>query len=252
MRYPAAPPFCGACMKRYVTLTVLGLLLLASCSVGSAIRSGARTVYKTAVDERSIKHILNDKKLTALLMEEILADDVTMVLDVSAKCYYGYPFIVGQCDTLAEAERLVAIAREVTGKPPVPYILKKGDERFCTLADNLRITTELNARLVADSAVFSTNIFVKSVQCHAVLLGVVSSDRAMQAAEYHARHTPGVKKVRSFLVATGTGRSWEAVMDAIAEMTMKEDEELITEDQPEALDPLPPVMVPEETAPPVP
>jgi len=228
-------------MKRYITATALILLLMTSCSVGSAIRSGAKTVYKTAVDERSIKHILNDKKLTALIMEEILADDITMVLDVSAKCYYGYPFIVGQCDTLEEAERLVSIAREVTGKPPVPYILKKKDEQFCTIADNLRITAELNARLVADSAVFSTNILVKSVQCHAVLLGVVSSDRAMEAAEYHAHHTPGVKKVRSFLVATGTGRSWEAVMDAIAEMTIKEDDALITEDQHESQSPPPPI-----------
>jgi len=228
-------------MKRYFAATLI-ILLLTSCSIGSAIRSGAKSAYKTAVDERSIKHILNDKKLTALMIEKILADDVTMVLDVSAKVYYGYPFVVGQCDTLAEAERLVAIAREVTGKPPVPYILKKGDERFCSLADNLRITTELNARLIADEAIFSTNIFVKSVQCQAVLLGVVSSDKAMQVAEYHARHTPGVKKVRSFLVATGTGRSWEAVIDTIAEMTMKDEEDLIEED--ETPDPKPAVGVP--------
>lgn len=217
-------------MKRYFAATLI-ILLLTSCSIGSAIRSGAKTAYKTAVDERSIKHILNDKKLTALMIEQILADDVTMVLDVSAKVYYGYPFIVGQCDTLAEAERLVTIAQEVTGKPPIPYILKKGDERFCTLADNLRITTELNARLIADEAIFSTNIFVKSVQCHAVLLGVVSSDKAMQVAEYHARHTPGVKKVRSFLVATGTGRSWEAIMDSIADMTMKDEEDLLEDEK---------------------
>lgn len=207
------------------------IMLLASCSVGSAIRSGVKTVYKTTVDERSVKLILNDKKLTALMVEKILADDVTMVLDISVKCYYGYPFIVGQCETLAEAERLVAIAREVTGKPPVPYILKKGDERYCSLADNLRITTELNARLLADESIFSTNIFVKSVQCHAVLLGVVSSEKAIQVAEYHARRIPGVKKVRSFLVATGTGRSWEAVIDAIADMTMKDEEELIKEEE---------------------
>lgn len=239
-------------MKRYMTATALVLLLMTSCSVGSAIRSGARTVYKTAVDERSIKHLLNDKKLTALLMEKILADDVTMVLDVSAKCYYGYPFIVGQCDTLGEAERLVTIARQVTGKPPVPYILKKGDERFCAITDDLRITTELNARLVADSAIFSTNVYVKSVQCHAVLLGVVGSDRAVQAAEYHARHTPGVKKVRSFLLSTGTGRSWESVLDTIAEMAMKDDEELITDDQSEAQAPQPPGQAPVEKAVPLP
>ncbi|WP_300672840.1 BON domain-containing protein [Desulfoluna sp.] len=228
-------------MKRYLTATAIILLLFTSCSVGSAIRSGAKTVYKTAVDERSIKHILNDKKLTALMLEKILADDVTMVLDVSAKCYYGFPFIVGQCETLAEADRLVAIAREVTGKPPVPYILKKGDETACNIADNLRITTELNARLLADKAVFSTNIFVKSVQCHAVLLGVVSSKEAMQAAEYHAAQIPGVKKVRSFLVATGTGRSWEAVMDSIAGMTMEDEDDLIKDEQPDAPEaPIPP------------
>lgn len=218
-------------MKRFIPAIAM-LMLLTSCTVGSAIRSGAKTVYITAVDERSIKQILEDKKLTALMMEKILADDITKILDISAKCYYGYPFIVGQCETIAEAERLVAIAREVTGKPPVPYILKKGDEKFCTLADNLRITTELNARLMADKSIFATNIFVKMVQCQAVLLGVVSSEKAIQAAGYHATHTPGVKKVRSFLVATGTGRSWEAMMETLSGMAMKDDDELIKEEPP--------------------
>lgn len=234
-------------MKRFVPAIAI-LMLLTACTIGSAIRSGAKTAYITAVDERSIKQILEDKKLTALMVEKILADDITKVLDISAKCYYGYPFIVGQCETIAEAERIVVIAREVTGKPPVPYILKKGDEKFCTLADNLRITTEVNARLMADKSIFATNIFVKSVQCHAVLLGVVSSEEAMRAAEYHAAHTPGVKKVRSFLVATGTGRSWEAVMETLSGMAMKDDDELIKEESPGS----PPSPAPAQTLEPTP
>lgn len=207
-------------MKRHLLVFLLiSAFAFSGCSVGSAIRSGMKTLYKTAVDERRISDIVNDKKLTALMMEKILQDDVTKLLDITAKCYLGYPFVVGQCKTIPEAERIVAIAREVTGKPVVPYILKKQEVEGCNVALNLKITTEINARLAADKQIFATNIFVKSVQCRVVLLGVVGSDKAIDAAVQHAKNTGGVKKVVSFLVSTGSNRSWETIIATVSEMT---------------------------------
>jgi len=152
-------------------------------------------------------------------MEKFLEEDATKLLDITAKCYFGFPFVVGQCKTLEEAGRVVEIAREVTGNPVVPYILKKGDDdEKCNIAMNLKITTELNARLAADKKIFSTNIFVKTVQCHVVLLGVVGSKEAVKAAMVRAKNVGGVKEIRSYLVSTDTNRSWDSVFKTISEM----------------------------------
>lgn len=201
------------------------MFCLNGCSVNSAIRKGVKTIYKTAVDERSISHILNDKKLAARIMTEILADDVTKLLDISVKCYFGFPFVVGQCDTIEEAEKAVEIAHRITERPVVPYIVKKGeDEEDCNAALNLKITTEINARLATDKRIFATNISVKTVKCTAVLMGVTGSKEMTETIIEHAEKTGGVKDIRSFLVSTGTNRSWDSILKAIGELVEKTDE----------------------------
>ncbi len=204
-------------MKIKLIIIFICILLVSNgCSVDSAIRKGVKTIYKTAVDERSIRNIIKDKKLTALIMAEILADDVTKALDLSVKCYYGFPFVVGQCKTLDEAGKVVEIAKRLSGKPVIPYIVKKGEkEDGCNIAVNLKITTEINARLVADKKIFASNIFVKTVKCTPVLMGVTGSEEISKTIIKHAENTGGVKKVRSFLVSTGTNRSWDSVIKSI-------------------------------------
>jgi hyperosmotically inducible protein len=202
----------GLFLLIFLALTTTG------CSVKSAIKNTVKTVYKTSVDERPLRHIFNDKKLTSLLMARLIEDDVTRILDVTAVCYFGYPFVVGQCETLDEAQRIMDIAWEVTGKPAVPYLLKKGEGEDCNPALNLEMAYETTARLTADKKIFATNVTVKTVQCHVVLLGVLGSKESILAAIEHAKKVFGVQKVQSFLVSTDTGRSWEAVLESIGEM----------------------------------
>ncbi|MBU1172223.1 MAG: BON domain-containing protein [Proteobacteria bacterium] len=214
----------------HLTFMFLALLISSGCSVQSSIRKGIETVYKTSVDERPLRHILNDKKLTGLMMAKLLEDDVTRLMDVSAVCYFGYPFVVGQCSTLDEAQRIMDIAQEVTGKPAVPYLLKKGEEEDCNPAINLEVAYETMARLTADKKIFATNVTVKSVQCQVVLLGVLGSKESILAAIEHAKSVSGTKKVQSFLVSTDTGRSWDAVFESIGKMaTDSEKEPLMNE-----------------------
>ena len=198
---------------------ILISLTLSGCTAGSAIRESIKIAYQTAVDERSISHIIKDKKLTTLIMTDILADDVTKVLDISVQCYFGFPFVVGHCKTLEEAGRVVEIAKTLSGKPVVPYIVKKGEkEEDCNMAINLKITAELNARLVADKKIFASNFYVKTVNCTPVMMGVAGSKETIKAILRHAKSTDGVKDIRSFLVETGSNRSWDTVFKSISEM----------------------------------
>ncbi|GAB6094449.1 hypothetical protein JCM14469_07010 [Desulfatiferula olefinivorans] len=233
---------------RFSTVWVLLVLLslpTAGCTVKSAIKNTVKTIYKTSVDERPLRHILNDKKLTTLLTARLVEDDVTRILDVTAVCYFGYPFVVGQCETLDEAQRIMDIAWEVTGKPAVPYLLKKGEGEDCNPALNLEMAYETTARLAADKKIFATNVTVKTVQCQVVLLGVLGSKEAILAAVEHAKKVTGVQKVQSFLVSTDTGRSWEAVLESIGEMVKESENAPLKEGNtppaPAVADPPPPV-----------
>ena len=209
----------------FLALSLAVLIIVPSgCTIKSAIKNTVKTIYKTSVDERPLRHIINDKKLTGQIMAKFLEDDVTHLLDVTAVCYFGFPFIVGQCDTLEEAQRIMDIAEEVTGKPAVPYLLKKGEDEDCNPAINIEIAYETEVRLASDKKIFATNVLVKAVQCQVVLLGVLGSKESILAAIEHAEDVSGAKKVHSFLVSTDTGRSWEAVMESLGEMVNNSDE----------------------------
>lgn len=211
-------------MKQPVFILVSVICLLFSgCSTSSAIRKGLQTVYETAVDERSVNTLIKDKKLTALIMKEILADDMTKLLDVTVKCYFQFPFVVGHCRTLEEAGRVVEIARRLSGNPVVPYLVKKGEkEEDCNMALNLKITAEINARLVGDKKIFASNIYIKTVNCTPVIMGVAGSKETIKAILRHAKSTGGVKEIRSFLVETGSNRSWDSVIKSITAMSERE------------------------------
>lgn len=218
--------------KTFYSLLVFTMVIFLSsgCTLKSAIKNTVKTIYKTSVDERPLRHILKDKKLSSLMMAKLVEDDVTRLLDVTAVCYFGYPFVVGQCETLEEAQHIMDIAEEVTGKPAVPYLLKKGSEDDCNPAINIEIAYETEARLAADKQIFATNVTVKAVQCQVILLGVLGSKEAILATIEHAKKS-GAKKVQSFLVSTDTGRSWDAVFESIGEMAKTSKEPDLIEPQ---------------------
>jgi len=213
-----------------ICLFIAITFLLFGCSVQSAVRKSVETIYKASVDERSISHIITDKKLSSLIMAELIKDDMTNLLNVSAECFFGYPFVVGECNNLEEAQRIIEIAQRITEKEPIPFLMKKGSDDDCNPAINLKISTEVKARLLADKKIFATNVVVKSIQCQAVLLGVLGSKESILAAIEHSEKVDGVKKVHSFLVSTDTGRSWDSVFKAMGKEAADTTDDVITSD----------------------
>lgn len=211
-----------------ITLCTILLFSLSGCTTKSVIRKSLETAYKLAVDERSLKHIANDEKLNTLIMKDILTDDVTKLLDISVYCYFGFPFVVGKCETLEEAGKVVEIAKNISGKPVVPYIVKKGEEDDdCNMAVDLKITAELQARFVADPKIFESNFAIRTVNCTPVIMGIAGSKDTIKAIIKHAQSTGSVKDYRSFVVDTGTNRSWDSVFNSITEMAKTGSDETI-------------------------
>ncbi|MGZ3606419.1 MAG: BON domain-containing protein, partial [Syntrophales bacterium] len=66
----------------------------------------------------------------------------------------------------------------------------------------LAIRGKVDAKLVADKDIWSTNIDIKVVQCNVVLVGIVKTSREIAKATAHAKSVEGVRSVTSYLKST--------------------------------------------------
>ena len=166
----------------------------------SFLGSGCGTVYKVAVDERSVSTQASDEKITLAIRRKIADSDQAKFFDVSTSCYGGDVFLVGEYETLAQKNEAVKLARSVEGVRSVTtYFLKKKKDDFCGSTDNLKLVASLKGKLIKDTDIWSTNIKIKAVQCHLVLLGFVGSQAEIQKAIEHAKSVDKVRGVKSFL-----------------------------------------------------
>jgi len=179
-------------MKKY--------LMMISCFVMLAIVCGCTTVYKAVVDERNVRTIASDDKIAVTVSKRFCDDETVKILDISADCYSGYVYLVGQYETGKQKNRAVKIARGVEGvKSVTTYLLPKKKGDLCGTSDNLAIIAKVKAKLIKDKEIWSTNIKVKSVQCNVVLLGISSSKGEIHKIINHAKSVEGVRSVKSFL-----------------------------------------------------
>ncbi len=182
-------------MKKYVVLI--------SCFAIMAIVCGCTTVYKAAVDERNVSTIASDDKIAVTISKRFLDDASIKVLDISADCYNGRVYLVGEYENKNQKDTAVKIARGVEGvKSVTTYMLPKKKEDNCGTSDNLSIIAKAKAKLIKDKEIWSTNIKIKSVQCNAVLLGIVGSRAEIRKIIAHVNSVEGVRSVKSFLIST--------------------------------------------------
>lgn len=179
--------------KHIVIIHFLFLLVIVGCG----------TIYGVAVEERKASVIAADVKITSAIQKGFLEDSDVKALDISAYCYNGHVYLVGEYDRAPQKERAIIIAKGIEGVRSVhTYILlkKKGDT--CGTSDNLAIRGKVDAKLVADKNIWSTNIDIKVVQCNVVLLGIVKSSKEITKATAHAKSVDGVRSVTSYLRST--------------------------------------------------
>ena len=158
------------------------------------------TAYKVAVDKRTLGAQVDDEHITMSIRNCFLRDKVIKFFDISVYCYEGHVYLVGEYETNVEKHHAINCAKKVKGVRKVTtYLLPKVTAERCGTMDNLKLKALVQAELVKDKDISSTNIEVKALQCNIVLLGIVGSKKQAQLAVSHARHVKGVKKVVSFL-----------------------------------------------------
>jgi hyperosmotically inducible protein len=168
--------------------------------VGLFCLSGCTAVYKAAVDERSLGAQVDDEKIEAAILAKFIGDENIKALDLTAKSFEGNVYLVGEYESAAQQARAIAIVKEAEGvKSFTPYLLPKKALASCGTSDNLRIRGEVEAKLIGDKSIWSTNVHVRVFQCRVVLMGVVGTAAETQKAVAHARGVKGVQDVKSYL-----------------------------------------------------
>jgi hyperosmotically inducible protein len=160
------------------------------------------TVYDTVIRDRNAEIYARDEVKEATIRAKFIEDPGVKAMDVSIYFYGGQAYLVGEYDSPYQRDRAVMLAGSVSGvKSVAAYLLPKTKDERCGPADNTRINSEVKAKILRDSGIWSTSVDVKSVQCDVVLLGVVGSRRQIGKAVDHAFSIPGVRKVKSFLIS---------------------------------------------------
>ena len=193
-------------MKRYWYKILVFILLPISygCSLCNSPCTAPCTIpydiYKVAVDERGIGTQVKDKAINVKILAKFLGDDSVKVLDISASCYQGHVYLVGEYETLGQKRQAIAIAKGVKGvKSITTYLLPKKDIEGCGTTKNLNIAVHIKAALVKDKDIWATNVEVSMVQCQAVILGIVGSDEEIDKSIALAKGVKGVRGVKSYL-----------------------------------------------------
>ena len=164
--------------------------------------SGCGTAYKVAMDERNIRTQASDEKITMAIRKKILDDNQVKFLDISTYVYNGHVYLVGEYEDSSQKTQAIKLAKEVENVKSVKsHFLPKRKGDLCGTTDNIELSTRVKAKLIKDKDISSTNIEVKSLQCHIILLGLVGSKNQIRKAVAHAKKVDGVRSVVSYLKA---------------------------------------------------
>jgi hyperosmotically inducible protein len=162
--------------------------------------TGCTTIYKSAVDERSVGEQYDDQKITTAIRKKFSDDEKIKYFDISTYVYNGHVYLVGEYNTVDQKNQAVKLAREVEGvKSVTDYFLPKKENETCGTTTNLKLSAKVKTKLIGDKDISSTQVEVKALQCNIILLGLVGSADEIKKAISHSKAVEGVRSVKSFL-----------------------------------------------------
>lgn len=181
-------------MKRSVSILFL------ICILTAAYMTSGCAVYDVAVEERNVGTYSSDKKISYLIEEKFLDDNVIKFMDFDAYTYEGHVYLTGEYESHEQVERAKKIAENTKGVHTVTtYFLPKRADDLCGTTDNMEMSATLRQKLISDKKIWSTNIDIEMVQCHVVLLGIVGTEAERIKAIEYAKEIPGVRGVKSYI-----------------------------------------------------
>jgi hyperosmotically inducible protein len=191
-----------------MSVRAAGLCLLLGVSVGLLACGHARpdgAMERAARSEEDLASKLEDRAMKAEMLANLMEDRAVAPADVTPYVHMGHAFLVGSVKTTAQRDAAIADAWKVQGVRSVEaYLPEAARGRHSASKTDIGLKKELEGKLSLDPAL-TTRVHLQMVGGHAVLLGVVPSREAVQAAGAIAQGTDGIAGVTNFLLVPEEG-----------------------------------------------
>lgn len=175
--------------KSHLRLLVPGILGAAAL----AMTVGCATTMTTQSTQQT------DSAITSSVENSLQNSEKVKARQVEVQTREGVVYLTGVVDTeeaRREAGRLSWRTADVSG---VVNDLTVGERTVGSWVDDVRISSQVKAKLIANSEIRARDIDVSSSQSVVTLIGRVSSAQIKSDAERVARNTKGVKDVNNEL-----------------------------------------------------
>jgi len=183
---------------RFARFVLLLPLTLAVLGCGGSARP-YRAMAKAATSEENVFSQAHDKQLTLHIRESILTTDASQVIAITPHAYMGHVYLTGFVANQAQADDIVRRVRAVEGVRTVDtYLVPKPSDR--SIANDETIKAKVKAELALSPGEVATRVTPEVLAGHVVLVGVVSSPKAIDEAGQLAAGTGSVTGVTNLLI----------------------------------------------------
>ncbi len=167
-----------------------------------AQQSADNTGVKINSSMKKVDGFMDDSTVTAKA-KAALVDEAIKITDISVKTHDGVVTLSGFVTSQDQAEKAVAVVKNVEGVKSVSDKLHVKDSKSQSLkgyAGDAAKTSEIKAKLLADDVVPSRNVKVETTDGVVQLSGTVATQAQSDRAESIAKAIEGVRSVKNDLI----------------------------------------------------
>ena len=180
-------------------LALGALLALSACA--PVVIGGAASAGVALAQERSVGAAVDDVSITFQIKDKMLNQSDELFGRISVDIVEGRVLLAGNVLEPDDRVEAVRIAWQVAGVREVYNEIEVRDRGSAIdYLRDVRISTELRFKLLADRDVSAINYNVETVNGVVFLMGIAQSDAELERVTGHARTIAGVQRVVSFVV----------------------------------------------------
>lgn len=191
-------------MTKTLTAIALGSILAASSAMANDTIKTEPGSTSAKIDNtmKSASNYMGDSAVTAKVKSALVGAKDINSNDISVQTNNGVVTLSGFVNDQTQAERAVSVTKGVDGVSSVSdklHVKENSNGSAKTYAGDTAITSEVKAKLLADSIVPSRKVKVVTTDGIVQLSGTVDNSREASRAESVAKAVDGVKSVKNDL-----------------------------------------------------
>ena len=181
---------------------LLGVAALALATAACTTPTGLIDATTTVAEDRSFSQLATDAEIRLDLNKKLLGGAYRdLFLDVSTNVFEGRVMLTGSVKTLANKNRISALAQDITGVRTIYNDVQVTDQGgFKSTANDVWIEAKLKARLVAEKGVGSINLRWRVVNGVVYVIGRMRTEAEMGKVLTVIRDVDHVTRVVNHIV----------------------------------------------------